>query len=147
MRKNERMSGEQFTAMLCDKCGELYEPDRRHICKYKNSYPIYSSSEMVKETLKSKTPYDKIAEILVEWGYQNYFSTFIVKIKIDGDVLNEIAFSKNAEIVWENDWWEGERNVELLGFAPIEKIKIENNVNKIIEGGENERPENICKDH
>ena len=28
-----------FTAMLCKKCGELYEADREHICRKKNSYP------------------------------------------------------------------------------------------------------------
>ena len=29
-----------FTACECKKCGELYEADREHICKKKNSYPI-----------------------------------------------------------------------------------------------------------
>ena len=29
-----------FTAMLCNKCGEMYEADREHICRKKNSYPI-----------------------------------------------------------------------------------------------------------
>ena len=40
MRKNERKSWEQFTAELCNKCGELFEPDRKHICHKQNSYPI-----------------------------------------------------------------------------------------------------------
>lgn len=29
-----------FTACLCEKCGEMYEADREHICRKKNSYPI-----------------------------------------------------------------------------------------------------------
>lgn len=29
-----------FTACECEKCGELYEADREHICRKKNSYPI-----------------------------------------------------------------------------------------------------------
>ena len=63
MRKNERMPGEQFTAMLCEKCGELYEPDRPHICKYKNSYPINNLTIEKKKTA-ALIPEDKLNEII-----------------------------------------------------------------------------------
>lgn len=29
-----------FTTMICDKCGEMFEPTLPHICKKANSYPI-----------------------------------------------------------------------------------------------------------
>lgn len=32
-----------FTACKCEKCGELYEADREHICRKKNSYPMRES--------------------------------------------------------------------------------------------------------
>lgn len=38
MRQNDRKPLEQFTACICNKCGEIYEADREHICKKKNSY-------------------------------------------------------------------------------------------------------------
>ena len=44
MRKNDRKPGDVFTACKCEKCGELYEADRKHICRLENSYPINSFS-------------------------------------------------------------------------------------------------------
>ena len=51
-RQNERGPDDVFTAMLCKKCNEFYEADRKHICRKKNSYPmnvdegtIYASKE------------------------------------------------------------------------------------------------------
>jgi len=32
-------AGIQATFCLCEECGEMYEADREHICKKKNSYP------------------------------------------------------------------------------------------------------------
>ena len=40
IRKNGRQYGDVFTAMECEHCGEFYEPDRSHICKKINSYPM-----------------------------------------------------------------------------------------------------------
>lgn len=31
--------GHCFTVMTCKKCGELFEADKEHICRYQNSYP------------------------------------------------------------------------------------------------------------
>ena len=32
-------AGIQATFCRCEECGEMYEADREHICKKKNSYP------------------------------------------------------------------------------------------------------------
>ena len=37
-----------FTAMTCAKCNELYETDRIHICKKRNSYPDVSKDTIIK---------------------------------------------------------------------------------------------------
>lgn len=34
-----------FTVTECDKCGEMYEADKPHVCKKKNSYPVDESQE------------------------------------------------------------------------------------------------------
>ena len=30
----------QATMVICKHCGEAYEPDRAHVCKKVNSYPV-----------------------------------------------------------------------------------------------------------
>lgn len=40
VRQNDRGPDDVFTAMLCPKCKEFYEADRKHICRKKNSYPM-----------------------------------------------------------------------------------------------------------
>ena len=30
----------QTTMCICEKCGEAYEPDREHVCRKVNSYPV-----------------------------------------------------------------------------------------------------------
>ena len=52
-----------FTACLCEKCKVLYEADREHICRKKNSYPV-------KET-KGKTIKVKQWEYKEESGNNN----------------------------------------------------------------------------
>lgn len=34
-----------FTVCRCEKCGEDYEADRKHICKQQNSYPVGNNEE------------------------------------------------------------------------------------------------------
>lgn len=37
-----------FTVCRCEKCGEDYEADRKHICKQQNSYPVESENNYIK---------------------------------------------------------------------------------------------------
>ena len=46
MRQNDRKPWDQFTACICDKCGEAFEPDREHICRKKNSYLNADNSKL-----------------------------------------------------------------------------------------------------
>ena len=43
-----------FTAMICEKCGEMYEADREHICKKKNSYPLPPMKQSEGKTIQIK---------------------------------------------------------------------------------------------
>jgi len=38
-------AGVQATFCLCEKCGESYEADRKHVCRKKNSYPVKEDSK------------------------------------------------------------------------------------------------------
>jgi len=35
-----------FTVCKCEKCGEMFEADKKHICKKQNSYPSESEGEL-----------------------------------------------------------------------------------------------------
>ena len=73
----------------------------------------------------SKSPYAIIAEPIEKWSENHYYGDFLVTISIDGFETTEIlSFEPGDGYVWENDWWEGEEYVKLLGFIPIDDIRI-----------------------
>ena len=42
-------AGVQATFCMCEKCGEGYEADLEHVCRKKNSYPMWPKMrEMIK---------------------------------------------------------------------------------------------------
>lgn len=75
---------------------------------------------------KNKTPYDTIAEPIVKWCEENYYTDFIVTISIDDGEITEIleVDPLEDECIWVNDWWEGQKDVKLLGFVPISDIHV-----------------------
>ena len=72
----------------------------------------------------SKSPYAIIAEPIEKWSENNYYGDFLVTISIDRFETTEILEFELGEYVWENDWWEGQEDVKLLGFIPIDDIRI-----------------------
>lgn len=72
----------------------------------------------------SKSPYAIIAEQIEKWSENNYYGDFLVTISIDGFETTEILSFELGEYVWVNDWWEGQEDVKLLGFIPIDDIRI-----------------------
>lgn len=73
----------------------------------------------------SESPYAIIAELIEKWSEDNYYGTFLVTISIDGFETTELLeFEPVNGCVWVNDWWEGQENVKLLGFMPIDDIRI-----------------------
>ena len=71
-------------------------------------------------------PYDSIAEVIKDWCEKNSYTDFLVTIGINDDEITEyLAFDPaHIDFVWENDWWEGEADVRLLGFLPIGNISV-----------------------
>ena len=75
--------------------------------------------------LTSDNYYREVIEIVEEWSYKNYFSIAIVCLSKDGEKTNQLLLLDNgADYVFLNDWWEGEKDVSLIGFTMIEDIDI-----------------------
>lgn len=62
----------------------------------------------------------RVETYAVMYGYDDY----LVTIDLAGEVVTELILCENGELVWVNDWWEGQDNVKLLGFIPLSHIKI-----------------------
>ena len=72
----------------------------------------------------TKTPYDIVLEPIEKWCREHYYGDFLVTISLDGFEITEfLEFDPNG-FIWENDWWEGQKDVKLLGFMPIDDIHI-----------------------
>lgn len=58
--------------------------------------------------------------------HQEVYEDYIVCIEIDGSTTNQILSYDGNEgcFVWESDWWEGEKNVFLIGFKAVDDIEI-----------------------
>lgn len=72
--------------------------------------------------------YEIITKPIWEWCEKNYFSDFLVTILVnDREETQYLEFDGDGwRFVWNNDWWEGEEDVRLLGFLPIANIHIYN---------------------
>lgn len=73
-------------------------------------------------------PYIDIVKPIKEWCEKNYYSDFLVTIKVnDSEITEFLEFDPDhCDFVWHTDWWEGEKDVHLLGVSPIDKIKLHN---------------------
>ena len=81
-------------------------------------------------------PYEKVIEIVIAWCEENYYDTMLVTLRLDDEVETEILdFDINGrlEAMWDNDWWEGQETVELLGFLPVALLEI-HGIPKLPEG-------------
>jgi hypothetical protein len=74
----------------------------------------------------SEDPYTEIANIIDEWCRKNYYGSFVVTISIDGQIITEYLEFDGSSItfIWENDWWEGEKEIYLLGFMPMLQLRV-----------------------
>lgn len=59
-----------------------------------------------------------------------YFrSDIIVAIRCGTSIINELLLYDGSEDVWtwENDWWEGEEQVELIGATYVDWVDVRGN--------------------
>lgn len=88
-----------------------------------NFLPRYKPKENPYDELWTKDRKNELFDLLER---QEMYQDYIVCIEIDGSTINEILqYDGNEGIfVWESDWWEGEKNVFLIGFQAVDDIDI-----------------------
>ena len=76
-------------------------------------------------------PYNKIGRIVEQWCEKNIYTQMLVTISIgyEWETPHEETHlldldSEGGGLVWNTDWWEGQQHVELVGFAPVYKIRL-----------------------
>ena len=84
---------------------------------------------------KYEDPYDVVSDIILKkYGKRGCCLNFIARIKLKYDYedkyreYNELLYNdgydwSNPNLIWQNDWWEGEQDVELLGCIPIDELE------------------------
>ncbi len=72
------------------------------------------------------TPYDIIVNIIDAWCQEHYYGHFLVTLSIDGDLRVEHLYFETEDLkwVWENDWWEGQKDIKLIGFINMDSVYV-----------------------
>lgn len=80
--------------------------------------------------------YQEILKTLYTWCESNYYTNFIVQLKIDNEVGNfYVEFdSEMFALIFENDFYEGQDYVEFIGFIPVDDVTVPKNANIVIKG-------------
>lgn len=78
--------------------------------------------------------YQEILKFLYRWCKANYYTNFIVRLKIDNEVRNYyVEFdSEMFVLIFEDDFYEGQDYIELIGFIPVDDVTVHKNVNIVI---------------
>ena len=79
--------------------------------------------------------YDAVEKIVLDtYGPLNASIVVQLQMKYDYEdnweectelLLNDGESWDNPEWIWENDWWEGQQDVDLIAAAPIYAVKLE----------------------
>lgn len=80
------------------------------------------------------SPYDQVVRTIEEWCQKHGYENMLVTLRLCTDsnfawytITEFLEFDgSNVEFIWLNDWWEGERYVELLGFCPLSWLRFDN---------------------
>lgn len=83
---------------------------------------------------KGENPYGVIKELVLK-EYGNWTEPIVVWLKQKyeceqnyQEVTDMLSLSDNgwfSEWLFENDWWEGQQDVDLIGFAPVSEIPMD----------------------
>lgn len=66
-----------------------------------------------------------VVDIVKRWCAKNYYGDAAVTLKIDGCVTTEFLsfYADSMDFEWDSDWWEGSKNIELLGFRILRDLR------------------------
>ena len=88
---------------------------------------------MILKVKQNENPYDVIVNYIEK--HIPVIDDIIAVISIDGEIRNElllVEISSTNNFVWQIDWWEGEKNVELIDFFFVSDACKKNNNNDLI---------------
>ena len=75
----------------------------------------------------SNDPTDVISDMIEDdCEERGYYSNYIIRVKAD-EIEHTIYVEFNGAYgrwEWAYDWWEGEKDVWLLGFCPIDELEL-----------------------
>lgn len=76
--------------------------------------------------IESKDPYTEIANIIDDWCRKNFYDSFVVTLSRDGQIITEyLEFDGgDFDFIWGNDWYEGEKDIILIGFMPMQQLRV-----------------------
>jgi len=76
-------------------------------------------------------PYDVIEDVIDTWCQEHYYSNFLVTLSIEGTLCVEYLYFEMGDpnwpdphFVWENDWWEGQKDIKLIGFIDVGSVYV-----------------------
>lgn len=79
--------------------------------------------------------YEEVEKILRDWCDKNYYTTLIVRLKLDGEIETVIVeWDEDLTCCFNWDFYEGQENIELIGFSPAHIVPIKIECNIIISG-------------
>ena len=70
--------------------------------------------------------YELIEEAL-NLDHLKYYDYILVTIRINDCITTELLSYDGCNFIWENDWWEGEQDIEFIGAAYLSDIKVNGN--------------------
>ena len=84
-------------------------------------------STVIDTDINKGDPYTQIINIINRWCEQNYYTNFLVTIALDTELTVEFLEFNASDFswIWQNDWWEGQSRIELIGFVAQENILVE----------------------
>ena len=78
-----------------------------------------TSKKIEKNFSGSKTPYEDISNY-INHHINDVIDDYVVKIRLDGKTYTELLTYNGEYFEWLNDWYEGEKEIELIDFFPLE---------------------------
>ena len=69
---------------------------------------------------------DEILDLIDEYCQRNGYEDMLVTLQADGDVLTVVLEfdGNNMTWCWSWDWYEGQRQVDLLGYVPLQHVRV-----------------------
>ena len=117
--------GDQFVAKYedMDKVWYTYEEyipwSPEGIVAWRDLPKPYTGPKNERDFSGSKTPYDDISNY-INHHINDVIDDYVVKIRLDGKTYTELLTYNGEYFEWLNDWYEGEKEIELIDFFPLE---------------------------